>query len=187
MILPPGAKDLNELPPPAPAVMCTMILAIFFFVIQLVIAFCRTYEGFMGTSFPTTTKLMNEAATTVEFAPMLAILFLALRMRALQHNSQPQKWAQDCMFASTYAMCTVTLLAILVPLAMGGKMVENPVTKEKRFEVPNPTFGYVLTALRYLCMLGFYGGAAGVIYAIFVFKADSGPTQPVSPAVHCVV
>merc|ERR1719191_1969456 len=91
------------------------------------------------------------------------------------------------MFASTYAMCTVTLLAILVPLAMGGKMVENPITKEKRFEVPNPTFGYVLTALRYLCMLGFYGGAAGVIYAIFVFKADSGPTQPVSPAVHCVV
>merc|ERR1719316_162011 len=103
--LPPGAKDLDELPPPAPAVMCTMILAVFFFVIQLVIAFCRTYEEFTGTSFPTTTKVMNEAATTVEFAPMLAILFLAARMRALQHDGQPQKWAQDCMFAATYAMC----------------------------------------------------------------------------------
>merc|ERR1719450_2068980 len=137
MILPPGAKDLNELPPPAPAVMCTMILAIFFFVIQLVIAFCRSYEEFMGVSFPTTTKLMNEAATTVEFAPMLAILFLAARMRALQHDGQPQKWAQDCMFAATYSMCTVTLLSILVPVVMGGTMEDNPMSKEKTFEVPN--------------------------------------------------
>merc|ERR1719498_362166 len=135
-----------------------MILSIFFFAIQLVIAFCRTYEEFTGTEFPTTSKVMNEAATTVEFAPQLAILFLAARMRALQHDGQPQKWAQDCMFAATYSMCTVTLLSILVPVVMGGTMEENPITKEKTFKIPNPTFGYVLLFLRYLCMLGFYGG-----------------------------
>merc|ERR1719313_3117247 len=121
--LPPGATDLDKLPPPAPAVMCTMILATFFFSIQLVIAFCRTYEEFTGVSFPTTSKVMNEAATTVEFAPMLSILFLAARMRALQHDGQPQKWAQECMFAATYAMCLTTLLSIAVPLLMGGKSV----------------------------------------------------------------
>merc|ERR1719487_3243316 len=76
--------------------MCTMILAVFFFAIQLVIAVCRTYTEFMGVEFPKTVKVMNAAATTVEFAPMLAILFLSARMRALQHNGQPQRWAQDC-------------------------------------------------------------------------------------------
>merc|ERR1719267_19944 len=187
--LPPGAKDLNELPPPAPAVMCTMILAIFFFVIQLVIAFCRTYEEFMGTSFPTTTKLMNEAATTVEFAPMLAILFLAARMRALQHDGQPQKWAQDCMFASTYAMCGTTLLAVAVPLLMGGTSKKNEKTGEVTFEVPNETLGKVLIGVRFLTMFAFYGGAIGVIYSIFTFVAPAGPehTLPVSPTVQCVV
>merc|ERR1719456_1600011 len=187
--LPPGAKKVSELPPPAPAVMCTMILAVFFFAIQLVIAFCRSYEEFTGVDFPTTTKVMNEAATTVEFAPMLAILFLAARMRALQHDGQPQKWAQDCMFASTYAMCLTTLLAIAVPLLMGGKSVKNEKTGEVTFEVPNETLGKVMIAVRFLTMIAFYGGAIGVIYSIFTFVAPAGPehTLPVSPAVRCVV
>jgi len=187
--LPPGATDLDKLPPPAPAVMCTMILAVFFFAIQLVIAVCRSYAEFTGVEFPKTVMTMNAAATTVEFAPMLSILFLAARMRALQHDGQPQRWAQDCMFAATYAMCTTTLLAIVVPVVMGGSMKTDPITKENTFEVPNPTLGYCLVALRFICMLGFYGGAVGVAYSIFVFEAPAGPeaTLPVSPTVHCVV
>merc|ERR1719321_607124 len=187
--LPPGATDLSKLPAPAPAVMCTMILAVVFFSTQLVIAICRSYAEFTGVEFPTTVKLMNAAATTVEFAPMLSILFLAARMRALQHDSQPQVWAQNCMYFSTFAMCLTTLLAIAVPLVMGGTMKTNPVTNEVTFEAPNPILGYVLIAVRFICMLSFYGGTVGVIYSIFTFEAPGGPaaTLPVSPAVQCVV
>merc|ERR1719453_2374732 len=86
-------------------------------------------------------------------------------------------------------MCTTTLLAILVPLVLGGKTKTDQTTGETTFEVENKGFGYAMVALRYLCMLGFYGGAVGVIYSIFVFEAPGGPdaTLPVSPAVHCVV
>jgi len=185
--LPPGATDLNKLPPPAPAVMCTMILAVVFFATQLVIALCRSYAELTGVEFPKVIGLMNAACTTVEFAPMLAILFLAARMRALQHDGQPQAWAQNCMYFSTYAMMCTTALSIAVPLVLGGSMKTNPVTKESTFEVPNPMLGYVLLALRYACMLGFYGGAIGVAYSIFTFEAPSGPTLPVSPTVQCVV
>merc|ERR1719199_2186907 len=68
-------------------------------------------------------------------------------------------------------------------------MKTDPVTKEKAFEVPNPTMGYVLVAVRYACMLGFYGGVVGVAYSIFTFEAPAGPeaTLPVSPTVQCVV
>merc|ERR1719199_546525 len=166
-----------------------MILAVCFFSIQLVIAICRSYTEYCGAEFPKVVSTMNAAATTVEFAPQLSILFLAARMRALQHDGQPQSWAQDCMFAATYSMCTTTLLSILVPLVMGGTMKTDPDTKESTFEVPNPMVGYVLVALRYTCMLGFYGGAVGVAYSIFVFEAPAGPdaTLPVSPTVQCVV
>merc|ERR1719482_1465911 len=116
-----------------------MILAVFFFAIQLVIAFCRSYSEFTGAEFPRIVGIMNAAANTVEFAPMLAIVFLTARMRALQHDGQPQKWAQDCMFAATYAMCATTLLSILVPLVLGGKSVKNEKTGEVTFEVPNET------------------------------------------------
>merc|ERR1719456_530111 len=49
--------------------------------------------------------------------------------------------------------------------------------------------GYIFIALRYLCMLCFYGGALAVIISIFVFESPGGPTAtlPVSPTVQCVV
>jgi len=187
--LPPGATvDMAiELPAPAPAVLCTMILVVVFFTTQLVIAVCRSYTEFTGIEFPKLVGLMNAAATTVEFAPMLAVLFLAARMRALQHDAQPQAWAQRCMFASTGAMCLTTIMAMAVPLALGGTMKTNPVTKEHTFEVPSNLFGYMLVPVRYVSMLGFYGGALGVAYSIFAFEAPTGETLPVSPTVRCVV
>jgi hypothetical protein len=188
--MPPGHKDLATLPKPAPAVACTMILAVFFFAIQLVIAFCRTYtELSPETEFPKTKKTFEEAVAAVEFAPMLAILFLAARMRALQHDGQPQKWAQDAMYASTYAMCTTTLLAIGVPSVLDGKVKKNEKTGEVTIEVENANLGKILAVVRFICMIGFYGGAITVMYSIFVFEAPAGPehTIPVSPAVQCVV
>jgi len=176
--LPPGEKDLNKLPSPAPAVMCTMILASAFFLTQLVIAVCRSYTDFKGVEFPKIVGVMNAAANTMEFAPMLAILFLAARMRALQHDGQPQAWAQTCMYAATLSVCMTTILAILVPVVMGGGMRTNPVTKETVFEVPNPIIGYTLVGVRFLCMLGFYVGAVGVAHSIFTFESPKAQSIP---------
>lgn len=186
---PPQEDDLTKLPPPAPAVLCTMIIAVLFFVTQLVIAGCRTYSEFTRKEFPRVISVMNGAATTVEFGPMLAILFLSLRMRALQHDGQPQSWAQDAMYASTAALVLTTILAVAVPLFMGGRMKVNDRTREVTFEVPNPNVGYMLIALRFACMILFYGGAVIVCVAIVTFEAPAGPehTLPVSPTVQCVM
>merc|ERR1719486_1486816 len=166
-----------------------MILAVVFFATQLVIALCRSYSEFMGVEFPKVVNVMTAAASTVEFAPMLAIVFLAARMRALQHDGQPQAWAQNCMYAATAAMCATTLMAIIVPCVLGGSQTKNETTGEVTFELPDPSLGYLMIAIRFLCMAGFYGGVVGVIYSIFVFEAPAGPdaTLPVSPTVQCVV
>jgi len=198
--LPPGESDLMKLPAPAPAVMCTMIIATLFFATQLVIAGCQSYTEFMsseavqthagsGQDLSRVVGVMNQAATTVEFGPMLAILFLAARMRALQHDGQPQLWAQRCMYASTGALAMTTLLAIVVPLAGGGTMTVNPKTKEATFEVQNQSITPVLVGIRFLSMFCFYGGAVAVGVSVFTFEAPAGPehTLPVSPTVQCVM
>merc|ERR1719487_1055767 len=97
-----------------------MILAILFFLIQLIIVICRSYSDFTGTELPKVTKMMTGAASTVEFAPQLSILFLAARMRALQHDGQPQVWAQTCMYSATAALCFSALLSCVIPLVMSG-------------------------------------------------------------------
>jgi len=191
--LPPGENDLTKVAPPAPAVMCTMILTVAFFVTQLIIVLCQSYTDVMGVDYfaghiHKVSQVMNAAASTMEFAPMVAIVFLAARMHAVQHDSEPQAWAQSCMHAATVALCLTTLMAIVVPCAFGGSMISNQTTKEVTFEVPSPTLGYVMLAIRFACMIVFYAGVAGVICSIFTFQAPTGyVTQLVSPTVHCVV
>eukprot|EP00929_Paragymnodinium_shiwhaense_P067332 TRINITY_DN338_c0_g3_i1.p1 TRINITY_DN338_c0_g3~~TRINITY_DN338_c0_g3_i1.p1 ORF type:complete len:658 (-),score=196.48 TRINITY_DN338_c0_g3_i1:197-2170(-) len=184
---PPGQDDLTKLPPPAPAVMCTMILAVIFFATQLVVAGARSYTEFTGKETTNVVDVMNAAADTASFAPMLSILFLAARMRALQHDGQPQAWAQSCMYASTGALALTVLLAIGVPLALNGKMKTDATTGQTVFEVEYPGLGHTFLGLRYLTLVATYGGCFGVIASIFQFKAPAGPTNPVSPTVHCVV
>jgi len=187
--LPPGKTDATKLPAPAPAVNCTMFLCVMFFTFQLVIAFCDTYTSFTGVLFGSTVEIMTAAANTVEFAPQLAVLFLAARMRALQHDGQPQHWAQSCMYAATAALAVNAILACLVPWLLGGTMRTHPQTKEAVFEVPNPMIRVGLLAVRFLSVVGFYGGAWGVIHSIYTFESPQGAehTLPVSPTVYCVV
>eukprot|EP00929_Paragymnodinium_shiwhaense_P067329 TRINITY_DN338_c0_g1_i4.p1 TRINITY_DN338_c0_g1~~TRINITY_DN338_c0_g1_i4.p1 ORF type:complete len:623 (-),score=163.79 TRINITY_DN338_c0_g1_i4:213-1865(-) len=186
---PPGEDDLTKLPPPAPAVMCTMILAVIFFATQLIVAGARSYTEFTGKETARLVGVMNAAADTASFAPMLSILFLAARMRALQHDGQPQAWAQSCMYASTAALAVTVLLAIAVPLVLNGSMKTDPVTQQTTFELDAPGAGYAFIALRYVTMIGMYGGCFGVMVSIFKFVAPAGPehTLPVSPTVQCVV
>lgn len=190
--LPPGETSLSQLPMPSPAVMCSLILTVVFFSTQLVIVACRSYvesDLFEVTEFPKIIGIMHAASTTCEFAPMLSILFLAARMRALQHDAQPQEWAQHCMYFSTAAMCMTTLLSIVAPWALGASVEVNQITKEASFKVPNPMIGNILLTVRYICMASFYGGVIGIVYSIFAFEAPAGAaaTLPVSPTVQCVV
>jgi len=191
--MPPGQSDISKVPPPAPAVNCTMILTVVFFATQLVIALCQTYTDIVGVDYYAghihkVIQVMHAAASTVEFAPMVAIVFLAARMRAVQHDSQPQDWAHTSMYAATGALCLTALMSIVVPCTLGGSMKTNPTTNETTFEVPNPTLGYAMIVIRFICTLGFYVGVAAVIVSIFTFKAPVGyVTQPVPPTISCVV
>jgi len=85
-------------------------------------------------------------------------------------------------------LCAATLLAIVVPLTLCGILKQNPWTNEFVIEVPRPTLGYIFMGLRYICLLGVYLGAAGVMLSIYAFESPgTKATMPVSPAVQCVV
>merc|ERR1719321_2189868 len=112
-------KELWEGPVPevSPAVGCTVALSIAFFSVYLLMAISRSYTQFV--------EVMAMAANSMVMAPMLCVLFLACRMRALQMDpmhGNPQRWAQNCFYACTYAIIVQTCVAVFVPLCLGGKM-----------------------------------------------------------------
>jgi hypothetical protein len=189
---PPGTWPGDKIPPPAPAVMCTMLLSVAFFVVYLFVACCRSFTELTGHSTQKLEEVMLGAARTMEFAPMLCILFLAARMRALQMdpvNGAPQKWAQTCFYLCTVAVMVQTCLAIAVPLVITTEVEHDNAGHVKFVVEDKPILGYVLTACRYLIMLSIYVGFTAVIVSIFLIEHPKGPeyTIPISPTVQCVI
>merc|ERR1719271_457563 len=99
---------------------------------------------------------MMRAADTLGMAPMLCILFLAARMRALQMDpvsGNPQKWAQNCFFMCTYALIAQTLIAVIVPLVLNSEVKEARMEGEVEYEVGQGYLAKGMTAMRFLMML----------------------------------
>merc|ERR550514_1820989 len=92
------ADDPADTPPVSPAMLCVMNLTVqFFFVYLLLWVFItlkqlslewsmsgRSYDTFFSTAIST----IEAAKATVQFCPMLAVLYIGLRMRALQITNQ---------------------------------------------------------------------------------------------------
>merc|ERR1719301_74923 len=122
-------KGKEHTPPISPTMQCVINLTVQFFFIYLLLSIFLTLEQF-SVNMPGQAKLKNSmeaARQTVQYAPMLAILFVATRMRALQITQQrgaPQGWAQDgnviSKFENPIGVWTVTIMKYLGLLLLYG-------------------------------------------------------------------
>merc|ERR1719263_2488692 len=162
-------------PDVSPAMQCVMNLTVQFFAVYLLIWVlwtlkqCRiaALEGFLDVALPT----MEAARRTVQFCPMLAVMFLGLRLRALQltgGEGAPQRWAQAAMVLSTFAVLAQVVLVLLAGLFTrsapetdedGNVVAKVPVTSG---------LGVAATVLRYLLLLFLYGGAVTVVVGLVI-------------------
>merc|ERR1719460_1063807 len=200
---PKGIWPGDRIPPVSPAVQCTMILSCQFFVVYGLIqvsATCKQFgANFFGDTFD---KAMKTATLSMFFAPMLAVLFIGARMRALQMdpvNGAPQRWAQNCFFMCTYALLVQTILTIAIPVVLGGtaKKVEptegRPYVTEGEIEYEISSMGSgvatVLSIIKYIILIGIYVGFSCVIYSVLTIEHPQGPqyTPPVSVTMQCVI
>merc|ERR1719463_870921 len=171
-----------------------MILSVTFFLIYFLLAVSRTYSQYMGGHLFTSTfeQVMMRAADTLGMAPMLCILFLAARMRALQMDpvsGNPQKWAQNCFYMCTYALIAQTLIAVIVPLILNSEVEEARIEGEVEVEVGGGMLAKGMTAIRFLIMLSVYIGAIAVVCSVFTIQHPDGDdlTPPLSPTMQCVL
>merc|ERR1719355_147632 len=190
---PAGSWPGNTIPPVAPAVACTMILASLYFIVYAGIQFAKTFQSFSGVDSSKLKGALEGAICTLFFAPMMAVLFIGARMRALQMdpiNGSPQKWAQNCFYMCAYALMCQTLLAVAVPLVLGGSIKKGDKGEgDVEYEVNNKMLGTCLTVARYIVMFSVYLGIAAVIWSVFVIEHPQGPqyTPPISVTMQCVI
>merc|ERR1719321_545164 len=113
----------ETMPKVSPTLQCVMGLTMQYFVIYTCLAIVRTVNEFDAFAFIGVQKILETACTTVTYAPMLSVLFLGARMRAIQLTQGetekyklPQPWAQTAMFCCVYAVLGQVIIVLLIPI-----------------------------------------------------------------------
>merc|ERR1719446_1095865 len=124
--------------PVSPAVQCTIALASIYFITFFCFEIFKSYNELQGFQTSKGYETFKLATYTVAFCPMLCVLFIGARMRALSMGLDgPQAWAQYCFYACTVSVWTVTLVVVLVPFLFGIKPKPGQFEGDISFESSN--------------------------------------------------
>jgi len=113
------------------------------------------------------------AGVSLTLAPILCILFVATRMRALQITQQqgdPPGWAQDCMNVAVFACCIQALCCLLLPVFLQTEVDEDG----------NPDYAntpmvaaYALAVLKYVMIIALHGSVVVVCISVYVMTPET--------------
>lgn len=179
--------------PVSPAVQCTISLTTIYFMVYFCLEMFRSYNELQGFQTSKGYETFKLATFTVAFCPMLCVLFIGARMRALQMGLDgPQLWAQWCFYACTASVWTVTFLVILVPFLFGIRPKEGSCEGDITFETPPSekmlNVAKLLAVVRWIAMVCLYVGFTAVMVSTLVIEHPQGAehTPDLSPAMLCV-
>merc|ERR1719263_879593 len=144
---------------------CVINLTVQYFTVYLGLWICQTAKDFLAMQLTKTTQLMENCKLTIGFCPMLAILFVGTRMRALlitNNRGAPQGWVQDGMYMATWAV----LIQFLTVLVVGIATQSDVKTDEDGTPIWAPEMAilkYVALALKWITFIFLYGGMITVV------------------------
>merc|ERR1719337_573754 len=125
-------------PPVSVTMQCVINLTAQFFFVYFMLWVCNTVREFLGFADNWMIKLlsdtMDSAKGTINYCPMLAILFVGTRMRALMitnNKGAPQGWVQDGMYMATWAVLIQFLMVLGVAAAMAFEGSTSEVKTDK--------------------------------------------------------
>merc|ERR1719262_471858 len=162
---------------------CVINLTVQFFTVYLLIWIAQTTKDFLGWELRRVSELMENAKATIAFCPMLAILFVGTRMRALlitNNRGAPPGWAQDGMYMATWAVLIQFLMVLIVGIASGQKVACDEDGTPK-WEPSNKILVYIALGLKWIPFIFLYGGVIAVIVAVYTMTpetADGGGSVP---------
>jgi len=184
----PQGKELT--PPLSPTMICVLNLAFQYFLIYALLWVFITVEDFTSWELTQAKEAIESAKSTVQFAPMLAVLFIATRMRALQmtdNQGAPQGWVQDGMYLATWSILIQFTMCLVMPFLTGHKFtpdsLDGSTTTKSDDNVSNKYGAYVVTFVRYAALLMLLGGIATVSTGVFMMTPETANGRGAIPLI----
>jgi len=154
---------------------CTLTLEAVYFGIMFGQTTAFFIEDVTKTLMPLLQDTFVAAGISVGFSPLLCILFVATRMRALQITQQmgaPPGWAQDCMLICVFGTCVQALCCLVMPIFVG--------TASKVDDEGNPDYdtrpmiiAYAVTCVKYVALLSLHLGLITICVAVFSMTPET--------------
>jgi len=191
-----AGADTSVSPPLSPAMICLLNLLTSFFFVYLGLWIAVLWNQFVSAC-GRAIKVFDTAKSTVMLNPMLCVLFIGARMRALQiteNKGQPQGYAQQSMFLTTWAVelqiALVTVFGLLTHMPLDsdskasqyGEGLKGGKTRSgsgglKAGQLPLGYWTSIIATVceffRYVNMAAMYAGACIVIYSIYDVTTDN--------------
>jgi len=182
-------------PPVSVAMQCTIALTLFFFVVHLVHGIVWSVKELSQGGAEHGTRIfvasleecLRDCTSAVNLAPMLCILFIAARMRALEMDpkwGRPQSWAEACFYVCAGSIMAQTLLIFIAKFSRA----RSAASARGPDDVATTPVRRIVLGLSYIVMSVTYVSCAIVMVSVVVIKAKDGhETPPLSPAMLCVM
>lgn len=146
-----------------------------FFGVHTLQTFVALYESVFRKSCPKWRNTLLATAQGVNMCPLLSILFLATRMRALQITNQQGTvpgWAQHCMAMCVFATVTQFLCCLVLPL-FTGKAAKVDEDGAPQYDLSPMVRAYAVTVVKYVALICLHGGVIGVCFAVFAMTPET--------------
>merc|ERR1719324_233777 len=170
---------------------CVINLTVQFFFIYTMIWIAITVKELTGWEWHFITNCMENAKGTLAFCPMLSILFVATRMRAMtltNWKGAPQGWAQDGMYMATWAVLLQFMMVLLIPVCtyvMEGQATHPELDDDGNVKW-NPSGKFALIAVQIIRWLGFillYVGTICVMVGAYTMTPETANGRGAVPIV----
>jgi len=174
-----GAGVKNEVNPSflalAPSIQCVINLSVQFFLVYLFTWALITLRDFTGYEWALLTQTVENLKAVVQFCPILSILFVATRMRALQitdYKGAPQGWAQDGMYLSSWAVLIQLLACIATPI-VAGEPTRIYDQEHDPWKAKHPLGLLLAQVMRWGAFLCLYFGIVTVVVSIYLITPET--------------
>jgi len=162
-------------PPLSPTMMGVLALSAAFLLVYVGLWLGSVARDVFNRNWATLQDSLQAASIGVGFFPLLCVLFIACRVRALQVTQQlghPPWWEQECVFITVYAVFIQLFCCLVLPIFTGAATSVDP-EGNTTYDLRPMVGAYAVTVVKYLALFGLHGGVVGICTAIFVMTPES--------------
>lgn len=176
-----GVVNMESAAHPGPAPLSTTLKCVIsftgiYFGVLLVQELVLFKEEYAEKSYDMLRDAAISAGISLTLAPLLCILFVATRMRALQITQQmgsPTGWAQDCMLIAVFATCVQSLCCLVMPLFIGSAAKVDEDGNPDYDKDGNFVGAMAVAIVKYVALMALHGSVVAICVSVFVMTPET--------------